>query len=187
MDIDSLFYKSYLNEFSEKEKKKILRSHEDRKITELKKQTLMPIAQFLDKFIEVEAVVYPYNYYSKNLKMEYITDPKPFKYCWIDSSKKWSPGVSLWIEHPAQIEIAIPNNVNVYGEIFVHVASEHPDSYILEHKFSNVSQVCEALGIFLGKCTVAIHKHPSSFLKDKKITEDSTNYLLVQKARSFFY
>lgn len=171
MNLDDIFFKSYLQEFGEKEKRKILTSQEDRLICTRKKEQLVIIEQFLDKFVELEVSVNHCDNYTKNAKTSTIVEPQKFHHYLVDSSKKWWPGVSIWFDHPAQVEIAIPNNPKHEGVVVIKVATHHPDAYILEQHFSTQEAACEALGKFLGKCTVSIGKNPSKYLNKEYNTK----------------
>lgn len=171
MNLDDIFFKSYLQEFSEKEKKKILTSQEDRIIANRKKIQLVPIGDFLQRFVDLEVTVNHCGQYTKNAKSSTVVEPQKFNFYWVDSSKSWSPGVSIFFDHPAEVEIAVPNNEND-GVVIIKVASHHPDAYILEQHFSSQENACIALGKFLGRCTVSIGKNPSKYLnKDYKDTK----------------
>lgn len=178
MNLDDIFFKSYLQEFGEKEKKKILTSQEDRIVAAQKKEQLSTIEQFLKKFVELEVSVNHCDQYTKNAKTSGVIEPQKFNFYLVDSSKKWWPGVSIWFDHPAQVEIAIPNNIQEEGLVVIKVASHHPDAYILEQRFSSYEAACEALGKFLGKCTVSIGKNPSKYLnKDYNVKKSGESFL----------
>lgn len=168
MDLDDIFMKSYFNEFHEQEKKKIFLSQEDRLIAAKKKEQLEIIEQFLQKFVDLEIKVNHCDQYTKNSKSMDNVKPQLFSFQLIDSSKTWSPGISILFNHPAEVEIAIPNNQQEEGVVVIKVASHHPDSYILEKKFTNYAGACDALGRFLGKCTISIGKKPVSLNNDNK-------------------
>lgn len=180
MNLDEIFLKSYLQEFGEKEKRKILTSQEDRVIASQKKQELSMIEQFLQKFVDLEVTVNHCEQYTKNAKVEEIVEPKKFLFYHVDSSKKWSPGISIWFDHPAQVEIAIPNNTIEEGVVIIKVATHHPDSYILEQKFLSYENACEALGKFLGKCTVSIGKNPGKYLSKENSSKKVSDSFLQQ-------
>lgn len=181
MNLDDIFLKSYLQEFGEKEKKKILTSQEDRLICAHKRAELSSIEQFLQKFVDLEVVVNHCDKYTKNAKVSETVEPKKFNFYLVDSSKRWWPGISILFDHPAQVEIAIPNNIQEDGSVVIKVATHHPDAYILEQRFQNYEAACEALGKFLGRCTVSIGKDPAKYLnkdfKPKKISENFSNNL----------
>lgn len=163
-DIDDLFIKSYLNDINEKEKKKTLVSQEERRIAQLKKDKLQPIEKFLQKFVDLEVSVHHSDKYA-NTKSSIPGDQK-FSFYYVDSSKTWSPGISIWIDHPAVMEIAIPNNPQEEGIVVIKVASHHPDSYLLEQVFHSYESACQAIGRFLAKNTVSVGKDPKKYIKD---------------------
>lgn len=176
MDLNEIFLKSYLNEYNEKEKKKILHSQEDRLIAAQKKKKLAIIEEFLQKFVDLEIYVHHKDQYTKNsASTEHIT-PQKFQFYLVDSSKSWSPGISILFEHPAEVEIAIPNKPDEEGVVVIKVASHHPDHYILEQKFQNFESACEALGRFLGKCTVRIAKDPKKYFKEQAAKKSAGAY-----------
>ena len=177
MNLDDIFFKSYLQEFGEKEKKKILTSQEDRIVAAQKKEQLSIIEQFLKKFVDLEVSVNHCDQYTKNAKTSGVIEPQKFNFYLVDSSKRWWPGVSIWFDHPAQVEIAVPNNTQEEGVVVIKVASHHPDSYVLEQRFSTYEAACEALGKFLGKCTVSIGKNPSKYLNKEYDTKKSGDFL----------
>lgn len=166
MDLDDIFMRSYLNEFSEKEKKKILLSREDREIAEQKRKLLQPIEIFLQKFVDLEISVNHCHYYTKNTTSMHGVEPQLFAYTLVDSSKKWAPGISIWFNHPAEVEVAIPNHPDEDGVVVIKVATAHPDSYILEQRFSSFESACEALGKFLSTCTTSMGKDPTQYLEE---------------------
>lgn len=165
MDLDDIFMRSYLNEFNEKEKKKILLSREDREIAEQKRKKLQTIEDFLQKFVDLSIYVNHCHFYTKNTATMQGLEPQLFEFRLVDSSKKWEPGISIWFNHPAEVEIAIPNKPE-QGVVVIKVATEHPDAYILEQRFANFQSACEALGKFLGACTTSIGKDPRNYIKE---------------------
>jgi hypothetical protein len=166
MDLDDIFMSSYLNEFSEKEKKKILLSQEEREIAEQKKNQLEVIETFLQKFVDLDISVNHCHQYTKNTATLQGVEPQKFSFYLVDSSKRWAPGISIWFNHPAEVEIAIPNKIQEDGVVVIRVSTHHPDAYILEQKFYNFKSACEALGKFLGKCTTSIGKDPRQYMKE---------------------
>lgn len=167
-NLDEIFIKSYLSEYNEKEKNKILHNQEDLKIARQKEEKLRGMKEFLQKFVDLEIIVHHYDQYTKNsLKLE-EREPQKFNFYIVDSSsKRWRPGVSIIFDHPAQVEIAIPNNEDEDGVIVIRVASDHPYSSIVEQKFTNFESAYEAMGKFLGKSTVKIGKDPKKYFKEQ--------------------
>lgn len=177
MNLDEIM-SSYLSEVTEKEKKKIQTSQEDRAIAAKKRKILEPVRSFLQKFVDLEVTVNHREQYTKNSNT--FPEPQKFSFEEVDSSKSWTPGVSILINHPAEIEIAVPNHPSLDGLVIIKVATHHPDAYILEQKFNNVESACKALAKFLGKCTLSIGKDPSVLAKEqhfKKTVQSNGNFL----------
>lgn len=166
MNLDEIFMQSYLKEYTEKEKKKIIHSQEDRLIAAQKKKKLAIMEEFLQKFVDLEIIVNHRDQYTKNTASFDGMEPQKFKFYLVDSSKTWSPGVSIFFDHPCEVEIAIPNKVEEEGVVVIKVASHHPDSYMLEQKFHSFESACKSLARFLSKCTVKIGKDPRKYVKD---------------------
>ena len=164
MDLDEIM-SSYLSEVTEKEKKKVQTSQEDRAIAAKKRKILEPVRVFLQKFVDLEVSVNHRDQYTKNSNS--FPEPQKFSFEEIDSSKSWAPGISILLNHPAEIEIAVPNHPAEDGLIIIKVATHHPDAYMLEQKFNNVESACKALAKFLGKCTISIGKDPAVLAKEQ--------------------
>lgn len=172
MDLDEIM-SSYLSEVTEKEKRKVQTSQEDRAIAAKKRKILEPIRIFLQKFVDLEVTVHHRDQYTKNINI--FPDPQKFSFEEIDSSKSWAPGISILLNHPAEIEIAVPNHPQEDGLIIIKVATHHPDAYILEHKFTDVESACKSLARFLGKCTVSIGKDPVVLAKEQNYKKTVSN------------
>ncbi len=165
MDFDEIFIKSFLNDVQENEKKKISQSKEDRIISAEKKKKLLIIEKFLQKFVDLDVWVAHHELYTKNYKIIEDTEPEKFTFYYQDSSRPWWPGVSICFNHPATVEIAIPNKPEE-GVVIMKVGTTHPKSYLLEQHFSSFESACEALGKFLSKSTHSIKHDPTKYLKD---------------------
>ena len=133
--------------------------------------------EFLQKFVDLEIVVNNRDQYTKNTSGFDGLEPQKFNFYLVDSSKTWSPGISIFFDHPCEVEIAIPNKVEDDGVVIIKVSSHHPDAYLLEQKFNSFESACKALARFLSKCTVKIGKDSRKYIKDtisKK--QNSTNF-----------
>ena len=175
MDLDEIFLKSYLNEYKEKEKKKILHNQEDRIIAAQKRKKLSIMESFLQKFVNIEIMVHHRDQYTKNNINNDGIKPQKFSFYLVDSSKKWSPGISIFFDHPAEVEIAIPNKPEDEGVIVIKVASQHPDAYILEQKFQTIESACEAIARFLSRCTTQINKETREHNTNKQHVDFTAN------------
>lgn len=72
-----------------------------------------------------------------------------------DSSPTWAPGISLFLEHPAELEIAVPNEKDVkeLGLVVIRCSTHHPDSSLFNGPFHTSGAACEALAEFLARNT----------------------------------
>lgn len=175
MNLDDIFMHSYLKEYSEKEKRKIIHSQEDRAIAAQKRKKIAIMEEFLQKFVDLEVIVNHRDQYTKNASGFEGLEPQKFNFYLVDSSKTWSPGVSIFFDHPCEVEIAIPNKPEEEGVVVIKVASHHPDAYILEQKFYNFESACKALARFLSKGTVKIGKDPRKYVKDIKDSREQAS------------
>ena len=77
-----------------------------------------------------------------------------------ESSPTWSPGVSLCFDHPAEIEIAVPNDRDGDGVVIIRVASPHKDELLLNRRFDSMEMACKALAKFIGNNTESLENDP---------------------------
>jgi hypothetical protein len=176
MNLDEIFMQSYLKEYTEKEKKKIIHSQEERLIAAEKKKKLAIMEEFLQKFVDLEVMVNHRDQYTKNSTSLEGIEPKKFEFYLVDSSKTWSPGISIFFDHPCEVEIAIPNKTEEEGVVVIKVASHHPDAYILEQKFHTFDTACKSLARFLSRCTVKIGKDPRGYVKDALSKKSNSDF-----------
>lgn len=170
-NLDDLFFNEFLKGFEEQEQKKILLSREEQEIAQRKSIELEPIRKFLQKFIDLEVKVKHCDYHSRDVlqKLDIMNDAQLFNYYNEESSTSFSPGISIMIDHPAQIEIAVPNNKEE-GIVVVKVATYHPDAHILSQSFGSIESVCQALARFISKNTVSISKEAKSMMNKERQT-----------------
>lgn len=173
MDLKDIFQNSVLNEIQEQNKKKSLTSQYEREVASAKKKQLAPVQEFLQMFVDSQIYVKHCDYYtSKN------HEPQLFSFFLGDSSKSWSPGVSIFIEHP-EIEIAIPNNKHD-GQIVIFISSHHPDSFLISQKFTTMESAIKSLGSFLGRCVVKIDKPQATLNSQNKSQVESKEIQFFQ-------
>ena len=138
---------SFQKIIKEKEKReKIYNKHNGQKM-EQKEKSLLPMRMMLKKIVDAGLIVNNANCYHLSLKN---LEDQEFKVYEADSSPSWRPGTSLYIDHPARIEIAVPNNVKKEGELIIRFSSEHPDANDFNGRVFNTSQdACKAFASFL--------------------------------------
>lgn len=183
MDLDDIFRESFLNGYNENTKKKLSIHNEERTIAENKKKQLSLIAQFLDKAIENEIYVKHADSYSLSALSLNDLKPQKFTYRYEESSQSWAPGISIVFDHPAEVEVAIPNKPEEEGVVKIHLGSTHPSAYLFQGTFSSHKQACEALGRFLGKSTTSMGKQLQSAEKPKQNKELNP---AIKNSQSYF-
>lgn len=195
MNLDEIFLQTYLKDYAQREKQKLNHSQEDRLIANEKKKKLVVIEQFLQKFVDLEVVVHNKDKYNTSISILEDIIPQKFKFYLVDSSKSWSPGISIFFDHPCEVEIAIPNKIED-GVIIIKVASHHPDAYMLEQQYQNMESACKALARFLSKNTVKINKDPRQYIREnfklknqdnESKKEIDTNNNSMKKISDFFH
>ncbi len=166
-NLDDVFVNDFLREYDEKEQKKILLNRGEQAIALKKSAKLEPIRKFLQKFVDLEIKVYHSDRYNKDVisREHSVKEAQKFLFYDMDTSSSWAPGISIWFDHPALVEIAIPNKQEDAGVVIIKVASYHPESYMLEQKFLTMESACHALAKFLGKNTLSIGKDPRKIIK----------------------
>ena len=77
-----------------------------------------------------------------------------------ESSPHWQPGSSLYLDHPAVMEIAItnPHQQQDEGLVVISCSTEHPMSGMLTGPFMSIEEACLALAQFLSASTVRIDR-----------------------------
>lgn len=153
IDLKNIFQNTFVNEVQERHKKQSLNAQQEREISLDKKEKLEPFIQFLQMFVDAGVYVKHRDFYSA-YKNGDCSEPVKFQFYLGDSSFKWHPGISIFIENPS-IEIAIPNRQDE-GVVVIFLSSRHPDRFIIDQNFTSMEKALKALGSFISKCTVKI-------------------------------
>lgn len=80
-----------------------------------------------------------------------------------DSSPSWSPGNSIFLENPVEMEIAVLNRadrIKFDGVIIIRCSSPHPKADLFKHPFKNADEACLKLAEFLAENVVRIEAPP---------------------------
>ena len=136
-------------------KKKILLTKEDQLLIERKNKSLDVMREFLSEFVKQGVKVRHKDFYNINIIDKSAIQDQKFMYYDSETSKSWAPGISIMFDHPAEVEIAIPNE-KIEGAVIVKVASYHPASKYLERKFHSFEEACKYLSYFLCESTVSV-------------------------------
>lgn len=114
---------------------------------------LVPVRKLLKRFMDLNVVVANASRYRRGE----ITIAPPVSLAVTEgaSSPSWAPGNSLFLDHPAELEIAIPNDKDIadQGVIVIRCSSDHPDSAMFNGPFRSIEEACLILAEFLAKHT----------------------------------
>lgn len=149
----------FLNAFDERKRKETQRANLELQLIEKKRKALEPIRKFLQRFNELGLVVPDAEAGGPGVALD---STKRFAVYEGESSPSWAPGVSLFFDHPAQVEISIPNDSDIekHGAVVIRVVSAHRDKNMLQQKFGNIAAAKDALARFLGKTAISIETDP---------------------------
>lgn len=141
--------------FSQKQQMKGSRQKRNDALAAQKAQTLIPIRQLIQELVDLGVRVRHAHASRGNGNSQPDQLLEPYEN---ESSESWLPGTSIYLDHPAQIEIAVPNphQVEEQGVVVVRVASDHPDAAVVRGPFTDVGQACMALAEFLARNTRAV-------------------------------
>lgn len=150
----------FLQAFDERKRKESGRAQMEVQAVERKRKSLSPLRTFLQKFVELGLVV-------QDSRIGTAPGVAPnatvlFSFYESESSPSWAPGVSLYFDHPAEVEISVPNDPDraKNGMVVIRSVTSHKDRMMLHQKFDTVEQAKDALAKFLGKNAVAIENDP---------------------------
>jgi len=127
----------------------------ERETEEEKSAQLLPLRMLLAHLVKMGVMVYNTAQTShKNLD----APPQLLLVNERASSETWAPGISMVLDHPAQIEIAVPNPRDVAdkGVVVIHLSSTHPDAAMFERRFATMSEAVDVLADFLARNTVSV-------------------------------
>lgn len=161
----NIFVENFLKSYDEEEKRKIVLTREDQILIERKSKKLEPIREFLSEFSRQGVVVRHKDFYNNEVVDKSKVQDQKFQYYTDESSNSWAPGVSIMFDHPADVEIAIPNDPDE-GLVVIKVATYHPHSRMLDRKFNTMEDACRALAAFICKSTVSVESEYKRILND---------------------
>lgn len=122
------------------------------RIKQVKDQQLQPFRKLLKRLVDMRIMVHHCSHHEFPGK-----PPQPFSVYENQSSESFRPGNSLYFDHPAQVEIAIPTNANQTREVVkIMCASPHPMSGLLQGPFLTARDAAMALSEFISLNTVCV-------------------------------
>lgn len=141
-----------------------------------KNKHLIPLRQFLHGLAQCGVYV-PHGAMHDPMAMTRHLNPQPFSVQEGESSPIWKPGISLYIDHPAPIEIAIsnPDREALDGLVVISCPDFHPRRHLLHGPFRTADEAIQALSQFLVETTVRVDRpgHLQEFLDrlDRQLQE----------------
>ena len=149
----------FLQEFDSRKQKESKKAHLEVQLIEAKRKELRGLRKLLQRFVDMGLVVLD----SRIGEPGYAPNAtQKFAFYEGESSPTWGPGVSLYFDHPAQVEIAIPNEIDKAKEgcVVMRSVTQHKDRIMLHQQFADMEQAKENLAKFLGKNAVSIERDP---------------------------
>jgi len=144
-------FRSLLEERNrEKDRQKIA----DIEISQKKDEELIPVRQLLKQMVDMNILVSNSARFAGGTKGPDIA-PKSFRGSKNKPAPPYLPGNSLYIDHPANLEIAVPNQLDkdTKGVVVIHCSTEHPKKYLLNGPFHTMQEACLALAEFIAAST----------------------------------
>ena len=126
----------------------------DHEMTEKKDRELIPVRKLLQQIVEMNIQVSNASRWDGGTRVTDLT-PKPFQVSENKSSDPYLPGNSLYIDHPAAIEIAVPNprEQEEKGVVVILCSTDHPHKSMLNGPFRSMDAACIALADFIAENT----------------------------------
>lgn len=160
-------FDEFMKVFEDKASRHQVRSSFEERVVTEKNKTLQPVRLLLKKLMDLGLVVHHSDRFMRHRSSETPT-PQLFEVYENQSSPSWYPGISLFFDHPAQVEIAIPNHdEHDKGVVIIRSTSEHPEAHLLHQRFQTVDDACLALSTFLAHNTVRLERAPVKPAQDR--------------------
>jgi len=157
--VDEIFG-DFMNSAKEKKEAEKIEKEQSEKIRTEKAIILKPVRKLLKMFTKNKLIVKNTNTYKKIRTFREDVEPVVFAVLEGESSPSWSPGTSLFFDHPSEVEIAVPNvrNRSKEGLIVIRCSNGHPLSEKINNtKYETVEKACEAISELLINSLVSIN------------------------------
>lgn len=153
-------YQLFLQDYKARESRHSALAHTHERVVRDKHTRLIPMRQLLKRLVDLSVQVHHAETYSSSRRIS--QPPQPLEVYEDTSSAPWHPGQSLFLEHPAKIEIAVPNahQESTEGQVVIRISTEHPESHLLTRRFDSMKDACVAMARFLSFSTVKIDRIP---------------------------
>jgi hypothetical protein len=149
----------FLRRFQERDRLQSRRQDTNQRLVEEKNRALIPVRKLLKLLIDAGVQV---NHESacRSKATGRSFPPQPLQVFENESSSRWRPGSSIFLEHPAVLEIAVSNHPNRANDGLIRIScgSPHPDAHLLVGPFATAAAAVHALAEFLARSTVRIDR-----------------------------
>lgn len=152
-------FDKFKNLMNQKKQILIQDSAMEEEIRKKKNKDLIPIRQLLKQIEDMQLLVSNASRYSGGTTKTDL-EPVLFRVNEKETSNNnphLYPGRAVCFSHPADVEIAIPNESeqNSQGVIKINCATDHPDRGMLVRKFDSIQEACDVLAEFIAKHVVS--------------------------------
>lgn len=153
-------YQKFMEVVSERRAQDERRRSNTQEVIVAKNRALIPMRQLLKRLTDMNLVVANASLHTGGVSAP-NSAPVAFTVSEGISSERWQPGHSLYFDHPAEVEIAIPNTKDQadVGVVVITCATPHPDASFLNGPFRSMEEACIALAEFIARNTE--HASPS--------------------------
>ena len=158
-DVDEA-YQLFLQDYQNRQSQSKAQANVQEGLARDKHQRLIPMRQLLKRLVDLSVQVHHAESYSASRRTS--QPPQPLEIYEDQSSDPWRPGQSLFLEHPAKIEVSVPNphQESTEGKVVIRISTDHPHAYLLNRRFDSVKDACVAMARFLSLSTVKIDRIP---------------------------
>lgn len=151
--VDEIF-SHFTKRLAEKREEQDQSSNDEAIIIAEKKQRMVPLAKLLKRIEDLNLLVENGARYEALPSANPSKEPVLFRVYEDTSSDRWAPGKSIYINHPASLEIAVPAKNDKEGIFYISCGSNHPDKAIFNRYFQSVEDAGQALSTFIAKHVV---------------------------------
>lgn len=135
------------------------RQETSKRVIAEKNAILIPLRKMLARLQEAGVFVHHNAFYDYSLTHR-IQAPQELKVWENESSPLWQPGSSIYLDHPAVMEIAVcnPKDRDTDGLIRISCTTPHPQANLLSGPFHTAEEACLALARFLAQSTIRVER-----------------------------
>ena len=156
-EIDDIF-SSFKEQLRDKQEKNSWADDDMERIRQHKHKVLIPVRKLLKRIQDLNLLVENSEPYQAIFSPE-KNDKTPvlFEVFEDEASERWGPGKSIFIKHPAELEIAVPSTQKqtTDGVIYISCTGTHPDRDNFNKPFHSVEDACIVLSNFIIKHVVS--------------------------------